>query len=375
MNENAFVVVFPSIFAKNKKTLLVNNIKKILKINNQKISQITRDEDLVIIDANDPVFASSAINLLFGVDKIAIARRVENKFDVIVSTIAKIGASLLLRGEQFYVKVEGHSSGYLPKDVEVAATSSLIEKTIQMDSKPGSEEKHDKLIYCFLTKKNAYVSIFMDYGHGGIPYNSQGDNAICCIHDEISAISCLESIKQGFDVKIIVCYDDSNLHDLVKMINRILPRMVQAKVTLDFFEIPNKEQNTKSAQAKIKTITQILCRVAKLEKIKRISLPLSPLAFPLWFIDENVNIILQNDCLPWIALAGIDDSIIKTAKEIGLGKHLHKIEKLGKIKFEKTGSDAKISDIVAKSMKEKKSVTIKVGLNNIHDILDSIDKH
>ncbi len=86
-------------------------------------------------------------------DKIAIARRVENKFDVIVSAIAKIGASLLLRGEQFYVKVEGHSSGYLPKDVEVAATSALIEKTTQMDSKPGSEEKHDKLIYCFFNKE------------------------------------------------------------------------------------------------------------------------------------------------------------------------------------------------------------------------------
>jgi adenylyl- and sulfurtransferase ThiI len=375
MNENAFVVVFPSIFAKNKKTFLVNNIKKILKINNQKISQITRDDDLVVIDANDPVFASSAINLLFGVDKIAIARRVENKFDVIVSMIAKIGASLLLRGEQFYVKVEGHSSGYLPKDVEVAATSALIEKTIQMDSKPGSEEKHDKLIYCFLTKKNAYVSIFMDNGHGGIPYNSQGDKVVCCVYDELSAISCLESIKQGFDVKIIVCYDDSNLHDLVKMINRILPRTVQTNVTLDFFKIPIKQQNTKSIQAKIRTITQILCLVAKLEKIKRISLPLSPLAFPLWFIDENVNVVLQNNCLPWIALSGIDDSIIKTAKEIGLGKHLHKIEKFGKIKFENTGSDFKASDIAAKSMKAKKSVTIKIGPNNIHDILDSIDKH
>ncbi|TBR24721.1 MAG: thiamine biosynthesis protein [Candidatus Nitrosotenuis sp.] len=375
MDENAFVVVFPSIFAKNKKTLLINNIKKILKINNQKISQITRDDDLVVIDANDPVFASSAINLLFGVDKIAIARRVENKFDVIVSTIAKIGASLLLRGEQFYIKVEGHSSGYLPKDVEVAATSALIEKTVQMDSKPGSEEKHDKLIYCFLTKRNAYVSIFTDDGHGGIPYNSQGDKAICCVYDEISAISCLESIKQGFDVKIIVCYDDSNLHDLVKMINRILPRTVQDKVTLDFFEIPTKVQNTKSFQVKIKTITHILCSVAKLKKIKRVSLPLSPLAFPLWFIDENVNIISQNDCLPWITLAGIDESIIKTAKEIGLGKHLHKIERFGKIKFEKTSPDSKISDIIAKSMKEKKSVTIKVGPNNIHDILDAIDKH
>ncbi len=215
----------------------------------------------------------------------------------------------------------------------------------------------------------------MDDGHGGIPYNSQGDNAVCCVYDEMSTISCLESIKQGFDVKIIVCYDDSNLHDLVKMINRILPRMVQDKVALDFFEIPIKGQNTKSVQAKIRTITQILCRVAKLEKIKRISLPLSPLVFPLWFIDENVNIVLRSDCLPWIALAGIDDSIIKTAKEIGLGKHLHKIEKFGKIKFEKTSPDAKTLDIVAKSMKEKKSVTIKVGPNNIHDILDSIGKH
>lgn len=375
MNENAFVVVFPSIFAKNKKTLLVNNIKKILKINNQKISQITRDDDLVVIDASDPVFASSAINLLFGVDKIAIARRVENEFDVIVSTIAKIGASLLLQGEQFYVKVEGHSSGYLPKDVEVAATSALIEKTAQMNSKPGSEEKYDKMIYCFLTKKNAYVSIFMDDGHGGIPYNSQGDKTICCIYDELSAISCLESIKQGFDVKIIVCYDDSNLHDLVKMINRIIPRTVQTDVTLDFFKIPIEQQDTRSVQEKIKITTHILCLVAKLEKIKRISLPLSPLAFPLWFIDENVNVVLQNSCLPWIALSGIDDSIIKTAKEIGLGKHLSKIEKFGKIKFKKTGSDAKTFNIATKSMKTRKSVTVRVGPNNIHEILDSIDKH
>ncbi len=375
MNENAVVVVFPTVFAKNKKTLLVNNIKKILKINNQKTSQIIRDDDLVVISANDPVFASSAINLLFGVDKIAIARCVENRFDAIVSAIARIGSSLLLQGEQFYVKVEGHSSGYLPKDVEVAATSALIEKTTKMDSKPGSEEKHDKMIYCFLTKKNAYISIFMDDGHGGIPYNSQEDKIVCCVYDEISAISCIESIKQGFDVKIIVCYDDSNLHDLVKMINRILPRMVQARVTLDFFKIPIRQQNAKSIQTMIKITTQILCGVAKLEKIKRVSLPLSPLAFPVWFIDENVNVVLQNRCFPWIALSGIDDSIIRTAKDIGLGKHLHKIEKFGKIKFEKTGSDVKISDIVAKSMKTKKSITVTVGPNNIHDILDSIDKH
>ena len=78
MNENAHVVVFPSKFAKNKKKLLVSNIKKILKIKNQKFSNVTLDDSLIIVDANDPVFASSIINLLYGIERIAIAKKVKN---------------------------------------------------------------------------------------------------------------------------------------------------------------------------------------------------------------------------------------------------------------------------------------------------------
>jgi adenylyl- and sulfurtransferase ThiI len=373
MNENAFVVVFPSIFAKNKQNQLITNVRKILKIQNQQFVQIAKDDDLIIIEANDPVFASSAVNLLFGIDKVAIARRVENKFDVLISSIAKIGSNLLLKGDQFYVKVDGHSSGYLPKDVEVAATSALIESSQQIDCKPGTEEKHDKLIYCFLTKKNAYITIFVDSGHGGIPYNSQEKKAVCCIFDELSAICCLESIRQGFDVKILVCYNnDSSLLELVKMTNRILPRTVSTQVTLDFFKLPLKQENAKSLQLKVKTITEILCAVAKKEKIQRVSLPLSPLIFPLWIIDQNVNIVLQNKLLPWIALAGVDDSIISVAKEIGLGKHLHKIERLALLRFTKNTSNT--SSLAQKALKTKQTITVAVGPNNIHDILDSL-KH
>jgi adenylyl- and sulfurtransferase ThiI len=115
MNEAAFVVVFPSIFAKNKQNQLITNIKKILKIQNQHFGQLRKDDGLIVIDANDPVFASPAINLLFGIDKITISRRTENRFDLLVSSIAKIGANLLLKGDQFHIKVEGHSSGYLRK--------------------------------------------------------------------------------------------------------------------------------------------------------------------------------------------------------------------------------------------------------------------
>jgi len=77
VSENASVVVFPSIFAKNKINSLVSNIKKILKIKNQKYQEIRRDNSLIVVDANDPVFTSSAINLLFGIERVAIAKQVK----------------------------------------------------------------------------------------------------------------------------------------------------------------------------------------------------------------------------------------------------------------------------------------------------------
>ena len=80
MDKVSYVVVFPTIFSKNKISQLIINIKKILKIKNQQFKSVKRDGDIILVDANDPVFASSAINLLFGIKKIAITRQVKNNF-------------------------------------------------------------------------------------------------------------------------------------------------------------------------------------------------------------------------------------------------------------------------------------------------------
>ena len=125
MAEISFVVVFPTVFSKNKIPQLIINIKKILKIQNQKYKSIKRDGDVILVDANDPVFSSSAINLLFGIEKIAIARQVKNDFQKVVSEITMVGGNLLLKGERFLVKVEGVSKGFFTKDIELAATSSI----------------------------------------------------------------------------------------------------------------------------------------------------------------------------------------------------------------------------------------------------------
>jgi len=377
MSENAFVVVFPSIFAKNKVNQLESNIKKILKIKNQEFRKIKRDDSVIVIDANDPVFASSAINLLFGIKKVAIAKQVKNDFNTIVSEITKIGSNLLLKGEKFYVQVEGFSTGFLTKDVEISATSSIIEKTVKLGAKPGSEEKYDKLLYTYLTKSNAYVCVYVDDGFGGIPYNSQNERVVCAIYDELSAISCLETIKEGFDVKIIICYKQkSDLTNLVKILNQILPRTTRSKIDVEFFQIPIKGSSSKSLLTLIDSVTEILIRVAKANKINKISLGLSHLIFPSSFVENSIKQVFRNNFTSLIPLSGLDDGIFEDAKELGLGKYLSKIEKLGKMSFSKQyASKVEIKKIVENTLKKRKIVSIVIGPNNVHEILDSLEEN
>jgi hypothetical protein len=142
-------------------------------------------------------------------------------------------------------------------------------------------------------------------------------------------------------------------------------------VDVEFFTIP-RGQGAKSVLHRAKIVTGVLCSVAMEQKISKVGLALSPLVYPAWFIDENVDVIVKSNLSSWLLLAGLDEQIIRTAKEIGLGKHLHKIEKLGAYKFSKEKSD--VSGIVKQSLGTRQKITVKVGPNNVHEILDLL-KH
>ena len=378
MTEKTVVVVFPSIFSLNKINSLISSISRTLQAKKQSFGKIQKNDSVIVVYASDPVFASSAISSLFGVEKVAIATEVENRFNVVVSAIAKIGTNLLLNGERFYVEVEGQATDYMPKDMELAATSSLIEKTVSLQTKPGTETNHDKLLYTYLTKSHAYVCIFIDKAAGGVPHKSQNATILCCIYDELSAISCLQILKVGFDVKILVCYrNDSDLLSIVKIMNQILPRIDQTKVTLQFCKLKLDSSGSSNLLLKIAAITEILVSIAKINKIRRISLAISPMIFPAWFVEYNAIRLFQKNLIPWFPLTGIDNSIFETAKEIGLEKHLSKIESLCRLKFtSKNIPKGKISKISQMALKTRKSITITIGPKNIHDIIDSLkSKH
>ena len=368
MTEETIVVVYPSLFAENKINQLIENIKKILKIKNLKFGKIIKDDFLICIHADDPVFVSSAIGLLFGIKQIVIAKKIKNDFKTIVSQVGEMGSNLLLKGEKFFVKADGNAKGFVIKDLELAATSILIQKNQKISAKPGTESKHDKLLQIYVTKSNAYVCIFVDEGLGGTVNNSQLKKSICGVTDEFSAINCLETIKQGFDIKPIICYETrEELIHLVKILDKLLPRMLRLDVDLEFQKIPKFQKNSEGILSKNSLVVDILIRAAKSEKISYVSLATSPLVFPSVHIETLQKRVFSTNLIPHVPLSGIDSEIIKNAKEIGMEKYISKIEKFAKMNFTKSKirqNKGKIS---------KKTIKIRLGPNNVHTILDSLE--
>ena len=223
-----------------------------------------------------------------------------------------------------------------------------------------------------MTKSSAYICIYHDKGLEGIPNNSQNEKMVCGVFDELSAISCIETIKQGFDVKIIVCYNKkSELLDLVKMINVIIHKTVQTQISLEFYKIDSDVKLSPIVLAEV--VAGILVKVSISVNIKRISLSISPIIHPLSFFEKIVKQIHSKDLIPYTPLTTLGEDIIDDAKEIGLAKYLNKIEKIGKTKFISSASPKrKIENLVERSMKTKKIVRVKLDVNNIHDILDSV---
>lgn len=370
MTEKTVLVVFPSVFSLNKIDSLQENIAHFLKIKKQNFSAIRKNEQLIIIETNDPVLVSSTIGSLFGIERIAIAKEVESHFEKVLTTIITTNTNLLLMGDKFYVKVEGRSSEYLPKDLEVAATAALIEKSATLQAKPGSEANHDKLLYTFITKSHAYVCIFIDKGLGGVPYNSQNKSILCCIYDEISAIACLQCIKMGFETRMIVGYtDDADLLRMTKMINRILLSIVEEKITIYFCKL----HKTQDLLTKISVAVGLVALVAKSKKIQQVALPILPFILPAQFVEDNAEMVFKKGFVPWMPLSGIDSSIFENSRQLGLEKFFTSLENVCKLKFSKKIVPKKrIDSNVDFAMKNLKSVTITVGPKNVYDMIDSL---
>ena len=360
------VVVFPSVFAKKNLLQLEKNIAIILKNQKQRFSKITTDGDVIIVTLKDPVLGSSAINLLFGIDKIAIAKKTGTRLGEIITDAGKIWEKLILSQDKFYIKIEGKPIGYTTSDIQLSITSKLVEKSHKSGAKPGTYRNHTKQLELFISKSNAYICIFTDTSFGGMPLESQKGTTVCGIYDSLSALDCLETIRQGFKVKVAIGYrTESEMIHQTKLLDKILPRMLNNDIIVQYYEI----KYTDSATGKLECISKMIdiqIAMAKSYHCDRISAPLY-MALPIWFNDDMVKRIHESKLHAHIPSFGLEG--ISHASKFGLEKYLSAMQKSFEMKF----PSKKIKITYKNAYEKMQKIDVKIGPNNVHDILNMIN--
>ena len=157
---------------------------------------------------------------------------------------------------------------------------------------------------------------------------------------------------------------------LVKILQKILPRTLKTKSEIEFYKIPNlgKDFNSKNFLT-----NEILLKIAVKEKISHIMLSLSPLIFPSTVIKKLQEHAFRLGLTPHIPLSGIESGIFINAKEIGLEKYIPKIEKLLRTKIVDKNTKKVSENSIRNILKNRRIVTVKLGPNVVHEILDSLE--
>lgn len=357
---DSYVVAFPSMYPRRYVNILVRNMHRILKIHQEPYTSISRDGELVLVQAHDPVFAASAISQLAGIGHIEISRRAGSDMASMVGAISEIGGSLLLAGDRFVVQMEGHTLGFLPRDVEMAATSSIIEAKTGMDIRPGTEQSHDRRLYCYATKRHAYISIFSDVGMGGLPTSVQGE-AICCVFDEMSAASCLECIRMGYRTTIIACYRNDAIR-IAKILDRVIPYLLDETLEIPLFRL---ESAVSGYAAMALVAIQLAVGEAAERGISNVALPISRTLFAGGIYERLAEEVVTAGMVPVESLPCGYDMLHQTLRYLNLQHAASRVKTILRGVHQIPKDAARVSCM-------KQVVSLKPGPNNVHDILDSL---
>lgn len=385
MNKNCLknvLLIFPSSLSVNRKTKLKAVIKKKLLLSSIQVNKITIEEACIAFEVADVVEAASITVEMFGIDKVAIARCIPNRFTDVVTTIVKTGKQIILPEEKFFIRVQASSKakiGYIGRDIEFASSGILVAELSSMASKPAKNEyEANKIILSYIGRHSAYVCLQVDTALGGIPSGSQKEKLVCGIHNFLSSLSCMLAVKSGFIPDFLIMYtNEDDLKKNAKLFGRIVPRMSvkKYKIRLIHIDLPDKYNHH------LKLILQegIVARILTLLPGKGgLVIPLSAAIHPPWFVESTLKKIVSLGKIPWMPLMLLTDGIYHDAKSMGLEDKIPSIDDSinnDMIMFKKheyRKYERKIDMLSKTAVKNMKTISLKVGPNYLHDIIDSI---
>jgi hypothetical protein len=373
------LIVFPSTFSANRKDNLKTIVKEKLELIHVKVNKIISEESCIAFEVTNLVGASASLVDMFGIDKVAIAKHVTNGFTDIVTTIVNTGKQIIFPGEKFFVKVQMSSNAkvsYVGRDIEFVSSSNLIAELSSIAAKPAkNEHEANKTILSYIGKDSAYVCIQMDTAHGGLPFGSQKEKVACSIHNVLSAVSCLITVKCGFVPDFLILYtNNDDLKENAKIFSRIANKtcIKKHKIRVAYIDLPDKLDHNLKLMLQESISANILTHLPE----NRLIIPLSTAIHPTWFVEATMKKIVFAGKTPWLPLMFLTDSIYHTAKDAGLEDKTTSIDTLIKdMAFKREEYEKyenKIDALSKAAIENMKTIPLKIGPNYLHDIIDSI---
>jgi hypothetical protein len=431
--DRTVLIVFPGRFSMGRIDKLIANIEKQLQSKNIETKNTAIENEWLVFDMDDVVEGAGITREMFGIDKVAIAKKVPSiQFEDIAAEVVNIGKLKVLPNEKFFVKVQISNNAkinYKSRDLEFASTGDLT-AALQSSSfsssrrpytfspvpsisssrsyssaRPAKNEfEADRLIEIFVGKKSAYVTIETDNGPGGLPFACQGEKVLCSIHDTLSAISCMIILKCGFFPEIVIVYtDDYDLRKNLKIFGMIVNKMSIKNYSIRLVQLDygndsgfDKTLNLKQhgqrrlqktmkreLESSHKAVLQeiVATQILTLMKGKGIVVPLSVVIHPFWLIQSTFKKILASKKIPWMPLLLPSHGMYDIAEELGIEKNMlpllsDKGSMMNRLMTFTRRDYAKyrttIDKMTESAKRNMKTISFEIGPNYLHDILDSV---
>jgi hypothetical protein len=378
---NHVLLVFPSAFLANTKNMIMSRIIKKLELENMTVTKTICEESCFVFIVNDIVEAACSIKELFGIDRVAIARQVPNIFSDVVSAIITTGKQIILPKQKFFIKVQISSEAkvsYVGRDIAFVSSGDLIEQLASTTGAYPARNEHeaDKIILAYIGKEYGYICIQIDKAPGGMPFGYQNMKVSCSIHNVLSAISSLLAIKSGFVPELLILYaSHDELIENVKLFGHIANSMPLKRYNLRIAQIDLSDELDQDLKLILKE--SISAKILVQLPEKGVVLPLSAAIYPSWFIELIMKRITLTKKIPWMPLMFLTDEIQQAAKVFGLEEKLKSFDNLAvRTAFKKKDHYreylAKADVLSRKVMQNMKTISLKVGPNYLHDIIDAI---
>jgi hypothetical protein len=284
-----------------------------------------------------------------------------------------------------------NSLNYKERDLEFASAERLTSELSSRGARPAiSEKRVDRTIESYVSNRYAYVCLDITSSVGGLPFNSQSQKVITSIHNPLSVLSCVISMRCGFLPQIVLPYtDEEDLKNKVKLcrpiINMIDKRRYQ--VSLAHIHLPY----VLDINIKKMVLESIYYKILTSLSGDILIVSLSAAVSPFWYISSIVRDVISSGKIPWtpaIFASKITDAEMRSNRMVDVAA-INGFQSKAIPPDNCSYQPSVLKDMVNPKLYEKyrqiindvsqrslaagsKMVSFNVGSNYIHDIVNSI---